>query len=314
MIPLPAELLQAVLDDPHDDWPRLVCADFWEENGEPERAAYHCVACRAEWTDHQRWAAIKRGEWPYRSVEVRSWSVPRINAVALLSSDPPFFRFPMIAGVLLDESMPGAFAAMKFAAFEQEEPAVEPKKPDAPADSGALAKIEQMLGSLVAGMQKLLGGGDKAQGEVVAEPVTDTPPEDKPTEDAPAKDMEADAKNDDETEEDPMAEKKKEGGADMSAAPVAALAAIVATGAGQAVMSGVAGGRDLGALLAPSSAAPILACGLVGGAGLYLHAQLVRRLLAQPNNIRLALADTATSAISTTLSAWLGCLAYAKSA
>ena len=64
----------------------------------------------------------------------------------------------------------------------------------------------------------------------------------------------------------------------------------------------------------PSSAAPILACGLVGGAGLYLHAQLVRRLLAQPNNIRLALADTATSAISTTLSVWLGCLAYAISA
>jgi len=92
------------------------------------------------------------------------------------------------------------------------------------------------------------------------------------------------------------------------------VAAIVATGAGQAVMSGVAGGRDPGALLAPSSAAPILACGLVGGAGLYLHAQLVRRLLAQPNNIRLALADTATSAISTTLSAWLGCLAYAISA
>ena len=95
---------------------------------------------------------------------------------------------------------------------------------------------------------------------------------------------------------------------------VAALAAIVATGAGQAVMSGVAGGRDLGALLAPSSAAPILACGLVGGAGLYLHAQLVPRLLAQPNNIRLALADTATSAISTMLSVWLGCLAYAISA
>jgi hypothetical protein len=92
------------------------------------------------------------------------------------------------------------------------------------------------------------------------------------------------------------------------------VAAIVATGAGQAVMSGVAGGRDPGALLAPSSAAPILACGLVGAAGLYLHAQLVRRLLAQPNNIRLALADTATSAISTTLSAWLGCLAYAISA
>ena len=90
------------------------------------------------------------------------------------------------------------------------------------------------------------------------------------------------------------------------------VAAIVATGAGQAVMSGVAGGRDPGALLAPSSAAPILACGLVGGAGLYLHAQLVRRLLAQPNNIRLALADTATSAISTTLSSPTGALSCGR--
>lgn len=99
---------------------------------------------------------------------------------------------------------------------------------------------------------------------------------------------------------------------------VAALAAIVATGAGQAVMSGIAAGRDLGALPAPSAAAPVLVCGLVcglvGSAGLYLHAQLVRRLLAQPNNIRLALADPATRAISTTLSVWLGCLTYATSA
>jgi len=95
---------------------------------------------------------------------------------------------------------------------------------------------------------------------------------------------------------------------------IAALAAIIATGAGQAVMSGIAAGHDLGALLAPSAAPPILACGLVGAAGLYLHARLVRQLLAQPNNIRLALADTATSAISTALSVWLGCLAYALSA
>ena len=100
----------------------------------------------------------------------------------------------------------------------------------------------------------------------------------------------------------------------LAALLVAALAAIVATGAGQAVMSGIAGGQDLGALLAPSSAAPVLACGLAGGAGLYLHARLVRQLLAQPGNISLAIADTATSAISTTLSVWLGCLAYATSA
>ncbi len=30
---------------------------------EPHRAAIHCVACGCEWTDVERWAAIKRGEW-----------------------------------------------------------------------------------------------------------------------------------------------------------------------------------------------------------------------------------------------------------
>jgi phage terminase large subunit GpA-like protein len=34
----------------------------WPPN-EPERAAIHCVACGCEWSDVERWHAIRRGEW-----------------------------------------------------------------------------------------------------------------------------------------------------------------------------------------------------------------------------------------------------------
>lgn len=34
----------------------------WPPN-QPEKAAYHCGECGTEWSDVQRWAAIRRGEW-----------------------------------------------------------------------------------------------------------------------------------------------------------------------------------------------------------------------------------------------------------
>lgn len=34
----------------------------WPE-GEPQKAAYHCDVCGGAWTDAQRWAAVRRGEW-----------------------------------------------------------------------------------------------------------------------------------------------------------------------------------------------------------------------------------------------------------
>lgn len=34
----------------------------WPPN-EPNRAAYHCVSCGTEWSDVERWAAIRRGAW-----------------------------------------------------------------------------------------------------------------------------------------------------------------------------------------------------------------------------------------------------------
>lgn len=49
---------------PHCDEPQVLkwAAVSWPQ-GEPEKAAYHCIVCGAEWTDAQRWAAIRRGAW-----------------------------------------------------------------------------------------------------------------------------------------------------------------------------------------------------------------------------------------------------------
>lgn len=38
-------LLRTIIDNPEDDAPRLVCADWLEENGEPERAEFIRVQC-----------------------------------------------------------------------------------------------------------------------------------------------------------------------------------------------------------------------------------------------------------------------------
>lgn len=191
--------------------------------------------------------AIKRGEWPYRSVEVRSWDVPRINAVALLAADPPFFRFPMIAGVLLDDSTPGAFSAMKFAAFGDgegsgEKPAAAPVAESAEhekREAGTLEEIKTMLSRLVAGMASLLKGKGAETDEnleAVAQPVEDVPPESGDESDvasdetaevaAKASADEKDGATDDSGKDDAMPDDKK--GAKMSADPAVTLAAISA--------------------------------------------------------------------------------------
>lgn len=40
------EFMRPILSEPHDDTPRLVYADFLEENGEPERAELYCSWAR----------------------------------------------------------------------------------------------------------------------------------------------------------------------------------------------------------------------------------------------------------------------------
>lgn len=41
-----------------------------------------------------RFAEMRRGEWPYRSVEIHDYSAPEIDSLALLDSEVPFFRYP----------------------------------------------------------------------------------------------------------------------------------------------------------------------------------------------------------------------------
>ncbi len=50
MIPLDAHLLAAVLDDPDNDALRLVCADWWEDQGETERAEFVRIQVEMEHT------------------------------------------------------------------------------------------------------------------------------------------------------------------------------------------------------------------------------------------------------------------------
>lgn len=47
--------------------------------------------------------AIEAGQFPYRSVEVRDWNEPNVNALGLLSGDPPYFRFPRMIGVQVEQ-------------------------------------------------------------------------------------------------------------------------------------------------------------------------------------------------------------------
>lgn len=57
--------------------------------------------------------AIDRVELPYRSIEVRDWNEPNVNALGLLSGDPPYFRFPRMIGVQV-EAQEVAGPAMTF--------------------------------------------------------------------------------------------------------------------------------------------------------------------------------------------------------
>jgi phage terminase large subunit GpA-like protein len=51
---------------------RMMWAQVRWDEGAPDTAAYYCASCGAAWTDAQRWAAIRRGEWaarrPFRGV------------------------------------------------------------------------------------------------------------------------------------------------------------------------------------------------------------------------------------------------------
>jgi uncharacterized protein (TIGR02996 family) len=69
--------LPAILADPDDDTPRLVCADWYEERGDP-RGEFIRVQCRlatlAE--DDADWAELKRREFALRSRHEKEWTAP----------------------------------------------------------------------------------------------------------------------------------------------------------------------------------------------------------------------------------------------
>jgi len=47
-------------------------------------------------------AAIRRGEYPYRSIEVERWEFGLINSLALMTSSAPYSRVPMLRNVVVD--------------------------------------------------------------------------------------------------------------------------------------------------------------------------------------------------------------------
>lgn len=66
-----AALLRAVLSAPDDDLPRLVIADWWDENGQPERAEFCRVQCEMPlWFDDAKWMD-QFGPLPYPEIYIR---------------------------------------------------------------------------------------------------------------------------------------------------------------------------------------------------------------------------------------------------
>lgn len=63
MHPTESALLAAVLANPADDLPRLVMADWLEENGQPERAAWIRIQCELERTMPDRRPWYISGNW-----------------------------------------------------------------------------------------------------------------------------------------------------------------------------------------------------------------------------------------------------------
>lgn len=66
---------------------------------------------------------VKRGELPYRSVEVFDWDKPEINSLALLHDEVPFFRFPNLE-IGDEKPNPAANAQAEVERVEESRPAL----------------------------------------------------------------------------------------------------------------------------------------------------------------------------------------------
>jgi uncharacterized protein (TIGR02996 family) len=90
-----AALLAAVWESPHDDTPRLVYADWLEENGDPDRAAFVRVQCELATLDEDddRYEAVKAREQELWAAHGQAWAAALPRGVRL--PEEPFHRgFP----------------------------------------------------------------------------------------------------------------------------------------------------------------------------------------------------------------------------
>ncbi len=60
---LPTGFLQAIRDRPDDDAPRLIAADYLDENGHPEYAKYIRISCELERVPFDRTSLVKEAPW-----------------------------------------------------------------------------------------------------------------------------------------------------------------------------------------------------------------------------------------------------------
>lgn len=100
-----------------------------------------CVFADFENLTPEAFAAIQRGELPYRSVEILNAADTEINSIALLSSEVPHFRFPNLAVSLLwtdaDAAKLSADAPVPVLfRFNPQETAMDPDKKNAPKEDG----------------------------------------------------------------------------------------------------------------------------------------------------------------------------------
>src|SRR5262245_3154375 len=72
-----AAFLAAIRDDPDDDGPRLIFADWLEEQGDPrgEFIRVQCALARLGPED-ERWASLKRREWELLEAHWETWVQP----------------------------------------------------------------------------------------------------------------------------------------------------------------------------------------------------------------------------------------------
>jgi len=112
---------------------------------------------------------IKAGKYPYRSVEVIKWDEGRLNHLALLSHEEPFFKFPLLNGETLQID-PKELSAFNYARdgdgiaalFAEEIDTMKARNPknENPTVEDRLDKLEGMFEEILGRFDALEDGSD----------------------------------------------------------------------------------------------------------------------------------------------------------